>query len=751
MSKANAFKTLYLLFCILIFHLACAGENPKRPKIGLALSGGGAKGLIHIGILQAIDSAGLKIDCVTGTSMGSIMGAMYAAGYSGDTVEALCRTMDWNFLFSQKPPLSAIGIEEKKEYGKYAVEIPLVKGKFILGKGIIEGQELWLKFAEVFEPVYNVKDFSKLSIPFRCIGTDLETGNAVSLDHGNIITCIRASMAIPGVFTPVEYEGKTLVDGGIVNNFPVLDAKEMGADIVIGVNLNPGLEKAEDLTSTLDILLQLAFFKDATYFEKHYAACDIYIPPDIQHYTAGSFAASDSLIEIGKKYGRMFYPMLKHLADSLNALYPDSEPFVKNRLPATKKITITNYSVHGLEKTNEKFFFGMAELRDSNSYSFGHVAESIRKIYGTRYYKKINYDFVPDSSGETEMRFAVEENPFTYIKLGLQYSTFNSGGIVLNISSRDLLFSESNAIATVLLGQNPRFYGAYYKYLGRKRKFGANFSYYKENQDYPIYQDFRLYQTLRSNNSFYDLRLQYTLNRKMYVGISQQFNRLSIKTKESPEFIYNGSNTYWESYLSFVMNSTDKKYFATTGWNVYAEAGYTYGHSPDFTSSFNDVEVNSDSLNENYEDHVRLVLKVDHFTPLSKKFVFIQKLALAYLITDNPYVANLFPVGGTHEVINNQVLFKGLNEAEIKTGSIATLDLELQYQLSKSLYLKGAFNAGFYNFHNIDFNALTNDNLLTGYGITVGYDSALGPIEMTVMYCDQDGMVRSNLNLGYQF
>ena len=193
MFRRNVHKTFPLLFCLLFIYQTSYGQNHQRPKIGLTLSGGGAKGLIHIGILEAIDSAGLKVDYLTGTSMGSIMGAMYSAGYSGDTIEQLCRAMDWSFLFSQKPPLSAIGIEEKKEYGKYAVEIPLVKGKFILGKGIIEGQELWLKFAEVFQPIYNITDFSKLSIPFRCIGTDLETGNAVSLDHGNIITCIRAS------------------------------------------------------------------------------------------------------------------------------------------------------------------------------------------------------------------------------------------------------------------------------------------------------------------------------------------------------------------------------------------------------------------------------------------------------------------------------------------------------------------------------------------------------------------------------
>lgn len=232
--KGNLYRKI--LLCVLIYFVCFNtgfGQDKisGRPKIGLTLSGGGAKGLAHIGILQAIDSAGLKVDFITGTSMGSIMGAMYAAGYSGDSIEKIARTLDWNLLFSTSPQLRAITIEEKKEYDKYAVEIPFVDGKFKIGKGIIEGQELWLKMSEVFQPVYDITDFSKLSIPFNCIGTDLETGNAVVMDHGNIVTAIRASMAIPSVFTPVKYDNHLLVDGGVVNNFPVLDVKEMGARV----------------------------------------------------------------------------------------------------------------------------------------------------------------------------------------------------------------------------------------------------------------------------------------------------------------------------------------------------------------------------------------------------------------------------------------------------------------------------------------------------------------------------------------
>src|SRR6187551_1579131 len=141
-----------------------AQQSSARPKIGVTLSGGGAKGLAHIGVLQAIDSAGLNVDYITGTSMGSVVGGLYAAGYSGNEIERATKPIDWSVLFSTSPQLNEISIEEKSEYEKYALIVPLEKRKVKLGRGIISGQELWLKFAELFEPVYNTTDFSKLSI-----------------------------------------------------------------------------------------------------------------------------------------------------------------------------------------------------------------------------------------------------------------------------------------------------------------------------------------------------------------------------------------------------------------------------------------------------------------------------------------------------------------------------------------------------------------------------------------------------------
>ena len=344
-------KNVFALF-LLLFGF---NQLSSQPKIGLTLSGGGAKGLAHIGILEAIDSAGLRIDCITGTSMGSIVGSLYAAGYSGKEIEKIARDLDWNFLFSGKPSIRNVNIDEKTEFDNYAIEVPFQKGKFKISSGIIEGQELWLKFQELFLPIYDIKDFSKFSIPFKCVATDISTGKAVVLDQGELVTAIRASMAIPSVFTPIDYKDTKLVDGGVVRNFPVRDVKAMGADYVIGVNLSQGLLQAKDLNSAIDILYQIGFYKDADDFQHERKLCDVLIEPHLEKFNAASFSSADSIIRIGKETGNSYYPAFKKLADSLRSIYPDYKP-IKNRLPQTKHVTVDSIRITGLDRTTRTSF-----------------------------------------------------------------------------------------------------------------------------------------------------------------------------------------------------------------------------------------------------------------------------------------------------------------------------------------------------------------------------------------------------------
>lgn len=311
----------FTILPIFLLFISLHSYSQQRPKIGVTLSGGGAKGLAHIGILKAIDSAGLNVDYLTGTSMGSIIGSLYSIGYSAEELEKMARKVDWSEMLSNQSSLRGIVMEEKEEYSKYAVELPWENNGFKLPSGVVEGEELWLKFAELFFPVYNIKDFSKFSIPFKCISTDVETGEAVVLDTGEVTTAVRSSMAIPSLFTAIEHDGKRLIDGGVVRNFPVRDVKEMGADFIIGSRASLGLQPKEKVTNALQILLQIVFFNEAATSRDDINLCDIYIPMPLEDYSAASFGRADEIVNIGLDEGRKLYPQFKRIADSLNNIY----------------------------------------------------------------------------------------------------------------------------------------------------------------------------------------------------------------------------------------------------------------------------------------------------------------------------------------------------------------------------------------------------------------------------------------------
>jgi len=228
---------LAAVFILPAEYALCQNQDPgTRPKIGLVLSGGGAKGLAHIGVIRAMEKAGLTPDYITGTSMGSIVGALYAIGYTADDIEDIVRDVDWDAILSNEIPLNQITYEEKSYYGRYIAELPVKGIKVGLPRGLIEGQKLSERLSRITRPAHDIENFHNLPIPFACVATDIATGEPVVLNHGSLPEALRASMAIPTFFTPVEIDSNLYVDGGVVRNFPVQEAKSMGADIVIGTD-----------------------------------------------------------------------------------------------------------------------------------------------------------------------------------------------------------------------------------------------------------------------------------------------------------------------------------------------------------------------------------------------------------------------------------------------------------------------------------------------------------------------------------
>lgn len=300
--KKHLSLTLVLLTC-LFFTLPSSAQ--QRKKVGVVLSGGGAKGVAHIGALKVIEEAGIPIDYIVGTSMGSIIGGLYAIGYTPQQLDSMVKKQDWTFLLSDRIKRSQQTMSEREKSETFVLSLPLTGKRFKeqASGGVIKGQNLANLFSDLTVGYHDSIDFNKLPIPFACVSENVVNGKEIVFHDGVLSTAMRASMAIPGVFTPVRIDGMVLVDGGMKNNYPVNVAKAMGAEIIIGVDVQNKLRTEEELNTAPDILLQIIDLTTQENYARNVAASDVHIKVNVKGYSSASFTpnALDTLTNRGEE------------------------------------------------------------------------------------------------------------------------------------------------------------------------------------------------------------------------------------------------------------------------------------------------------------------------------------------------------------------------------------------------------------------------------------------------------------------
>jgi NTE family protein len=745
-SFMKYFFACFLLLVITVSLCAQTVTGTSRPKIGLCLSGGGAKGLAHIGILKAIDSAGLKIDLITGTSMGSIIGGLYAAGYSGDSIEKIAGNIDWDQLLSNQSSMRNIIMEEKDEYGKYDLELPWVNHWFRLPTGILEGQELWLKFSELFYPVYDQKDFRKFSIPFKCVATDVSTGEAVVLDSGEIITALRSSMAIPSLFTAVDYDGRKLVDGGIVRNFPVRDLKQMGADLVIGSNVSGPLLATEKVTNAIQILLQVAFFREAQDTKVEVPLCTIYVPIPLDKYSMGSFGESQEILQEGLKEGRKLYPRLKELADSLNALYGPQE-LTPHRLPLTPSVKISSFEVVGTHKTTADFFIFTTDFETNRYYTAEELSRIVRKAWGTRLYNRITYSLEPLPDSTCKIIFDITENPFTFAKIGLHYNQFSGISAILNLTTRDFFTPNSRSLVTLNIGENFRLKAEHLQYFSRESNFTFNLGTQFDQFNITTYDRYKAAGLYDQSYLKLDGKFGYYSNRNISISLGTRFEWIKNSPSINPDFEFLGKNYFTTSYVSFRHNSLDRPVMPKRGFKIEAEGDWVFQQSPNL--NFHYMGSNPDSIISS-QPYPRVLFNFESYTQINRRNILMTHIQSGTNFNNGQNIMNDFSIGGLTYLYHNEFTFAGLREGTFYSPSVASFLLGLRYQLFSNTYLTGKANVLFSNFINKSPFFNTPD-FLSGYSLTFSYAFALGPLEISAMYCDQSRKVIGYVNIGIPF
>ncbi len=408
-SKHIVFFTLIILALAQLLYASDIDSTVSRPRIGLALSGGGARGFAHIGTLKMLDSLNIPVDYIAGTSMGGIVGALYAVGYSGKEIEQIALNTNWEEVISDTPTRSRLPFLTKKLTGKYLFSLPM-QGFFpVLPSGLIKGQKVFQNLSRLIYSYQNVNDFSDLPIPFKCVSVDIISGNEVVLDHGSLALALRATMSIPTIFAPVEWGDSLLVDGFVSNNLPVDVVRKMGADIVISVNVGTPKKDREHLNSILDILEQTINLASFRKEKKAIRESNIVITPELGDYSTASFASEDvaSIIHLGEKAAAGKVNACERVKSdySLNKLN-----LAKSKLAgAEKKVKLHGVVIAGNTTLPFDFVSDLFDLKAGDMCTQDTIDACIFRMKKTGYFKDVKYEIKNAANDEINLIINVKE------------------------------------------------------------------------------------------------------------------------------------------------------------------------------------------------------------------------------------------------------------------------------------------------------------------------------------------------------
>lgn len=713
-------KKFLLLICFLLAQAFTAQVKkdfviPPHPRIGLSLSGGGAKGFAHIGVLKVLDSLGIKIDYISGTSMGAIVGGLYASGYSGKEIEKIVLDTDfYNIIANERTRQETSFLN--KSIDKYIFSIPVNNGKFnVLPKAISTGQKNIYLLKELFRNVSTINDFSKLPIPFMCVATNLETGSVNILEKGDLSQAIMASSAFPGLMDPVKIGDSLYIDGAMTINYPSKPLKDKGIDIVIGVDLSQGLAKRDNLNSALSILNQVIDFGIQRETKNQYKYTDINIHPNLAGLGATSYDAKKQILDSGFVEAKKYISILKELPKKTDTILRAPMNGIYANVYKIDSLQLVNNNIF-----NRSYVRGKMNLKTPALLTYGNINKMIDKLYATNNYKLINYDIV-QSDNHNILRVDVQEDDTRlFLKFGLHYDEIFKTGLLLNATVKRLFFRNSTISLDGIIGDKPRYYFNYFIDNGYIPGFGvyaSGMSFNTKNSDGENNQPTNWFRTEAYIQSVYKDR--YALGG----GISNDiFKTNGIQTQ-----------TFYNAYVFLKSDTQDDKEFPTRGFYLNAE-----GKILDL--------FNKNISTKSYQAKSDLRL---HF-PLNTKFTYSLRLFTGFTVGVERYTNYEFGIGGIFEQnLGNFVSFQAYQFGQVRNSNILLASNNLQYSVSKNFFLTGNFSISNL-FSEIQLKEFLNIRYKSA-GLGLGYKSPFGQIKLNYSHPLNNQKGIFNVILGHYF
>jgi NTE family protein len=746
-------KNIFIILLLFSSIVNAQKPEPKKDlKVGLVLSGGGAKGLAHVGVLKILEEAGVRIDYIAGTSMGAIVGGLYASGYNADQLSAIFANVDFDKIIQDDLPRSAKTFYEKEDAERYALTLPFDNFRLSFPNALSKGQNSYNMLARVLDHVSQVEDFSQLPIPFFCIATDVEKGEQVILDKGYLPEALSASGALPTLFSPVMIKDQLLIDGGVVNNYPVEELRAKGVDIIIGVDVQDALKNREDLISAPDILLQINNYRTIKVMAEKKELTDIYIRPDISNYSVVSFNDGLRIIEAGKVKAFEQYEALREIAMRQHKNLPISKDATKLRPQPRDSIHIAAITMSGNTNYTRSYVMGKLKADLPQTLSYEQFNESINNLSATNNFDRIGHRFVSIPSGKVLQLDLQESKSTQSVRLGLHYDDLYRSAALINFTKKRLLFKNDIASVDFILGDNIRYDfnyyidKGYYWSVGFKSSFngfskGVSARFFEELGPVDFGDINRV--TLEYQDVTNKLFLQTLFLKQFSLDLGVQHKFLDIETETIASAVATENAFIFEkshlagAYGQLRYDSLDNRYFPSSG--VYFNGEFDlYLYSSDFNNNFTEFSLTTASLK--------------YATSPTNFLTFIIDASGGFKVGGSETRSLDFLLGGYgNRQINNIVPFYGYDYISFGGDGYLKAGLTADFTLLGKNHLN--FSA---NFANAGDNLFSSDNWLpppayTGYAIGYGYESFLGPLELKYTYSPELKESEWFISLGFWF
>ncbi len=742
----RVFFITFLLFWGFVFS---QDKTDKDLKVGLVLSGGGAKGLAHIGALKVIEDSGVRIDYIGGTSMGAIIGALYASGYTAKQLDSIFRETDFDKLIQDEIPRSAKTFYEKDESEKYALTLPFDKFKVSFPSALSKGQNVYNLLSKLTAHVSNIEDFNELPIPFFCVATDVETGKPILLNKGYLPQAITASGALPSLFSPVVISDTLMIDGGVVNNYPVDEVKAMGADLIIGVDVQDTLRDRYKLKSALDVLVQINNFRTIKDMVKKREKTDIYIKPNIEAFTVVSFDEGNSIIRAGEDEANALKNELLAVAARQRTVPKQKIDFITG-----DSLFIKEVKIEGIEKYTRSYVLGKLKLVTPARTSYKRFNEGINNLSATGNFQDIDYHFTEDENGETTLLLNLRENTAnTLLRLGAHYDDLFRTAVLVNVTQKRIITNNDIASFDFIVGDNVRYNFDYYIDKGFYWSIGLNSSYSFFDKDVPI--------------GFVDT--------DFLTNVNTQLNQISLKYDDVTNRVYVetlfkrilllgiGVEHKWLRYLSETIgvdeNNIPRTVFENT--NYFSTYGYLKYDTYDniffpkkgfyFKGDFH-MYLFADGLNKNFSEFSISKAMMGYATSFSDKLSMQITTEGGFKIGGKNTNSFDFLVGGYgYKQLNNIIPFYGFEALSLRGDTYLKSAIILDYEIFKKNHINlsanianvgdGLFDSGEW-IDRIDYSSVA-----LGYGL----ETFLGPVEVKYSFSPDRDEGEWYVSVGFRF